>query len=194
MQAFRECFYNFTITFGESPVQWVMEETYVQDVMSSNPSTGYQMDNCSNQWGKLLWLVLKGRKLIGIEITDGTFLNFTIGAVSLLKSLVLQTHFFHPRPATQLYVLIKKSTISNVGFIKLQNRFRISEILNQRQNRFVMLLENVDIVVDKTSQKYVVSLDVGTTTIRAFVYDQNGQIRGRDLDKVSRWCFPDSRV
>ena len=57
-----------------------------------------------------------------------------------------------------------------------------------------MLLENVDIVVDKTSQKYVVSLDVGTTTIRAFVYDQNGQIRGRDLDKVSRWCFPDSRV
>ena len=47
-----------------------------------------------------------------------------------------------------------------------------------------MLLESVD-VVGRASQKFVVSLDVGTTTIRAFVYDENGHIRGRDLDKVS---------
>ncbi len=43
-------------------------------------------------------------------------------------------------------------------------------------------------LVDKVGQasgKYVCSLDVGTTTIRAFIYDQNGRIRGRDLDKVS---------
>ena len=42
-------------------------------------------------------------------------------------------------------------------------------------------------LVDKVSQvseKYVCSLDVGTTTIRAFIYDQNGRIKGRDLDKV----------
>ena len=46
-----------------------------------------------------------------------------------------------------------------------------------------MLLESVD-VVGRASQKFVVSLDVGTTTIRAFVYDEKGHIRGRDLDKV----------
>lgn len=32
---------------------------------------------------------------------------------------------------------------------------------------------------------YVLSLDVGTTTIKAFVFDQNGDIKGQDSDKVS---------
>jgi hypothetical protein len=61
-----------------------------------------------------------------------------------------------------------------------------------------MLLENVtengsvvddsvvnENVVGGTSKKYVCSLDVGTTTIRAFIYDENGHIKGRYLDKVS---------
>ena len=33
--------------------------------------------------------------------------------------------------------------------------------------------------------KFVLSLDIGTTTIRAFIYDQTGAIRGTDNDKVS---------
>jgi glycerol kinase len=52
-----------------------------------------------------------------------------------------------------------------------------------------MLLESVDIV-SRMSHKFVVSVDVGTTTIRAFVYDENGHIRGRDLDKVRPDHFP----
>jgi hypothetical protein len=43
--------------------------------------------------------------------------------------------------------------------------------------------------VSKASGKYVCSLDVGTTTIRAFIYDQNGKIKGRDLDKVRLQFF-----
>jgi glycerol kinase len=45
-----------------------------------------------------------------------------------------------------------------------------------------MLLENVDI--GRRPNKYVCSLDVGTTTIRAFIYDENGHVKGRDLDRV----------
>ena len=33
--------------------------------------------------------------------------------------------------------------------------------------------------------KYVLSLDLGTTTLRAFIYDQNGTIKGCDTDKVN---------
>lgn len=33
--------------------------------------------------------------------------------------------------------------------------------------------------------KFVLSLDVGTTTIRAYVYDHNGIVLGSDCDKVS---------
>ena len=33
--------------------------------------------------------------------------------------------------------------------------------------------------------KFVLSLDIGTTTIRAFIYDQTGAIRGTYNDKVS---------
>ena len=34
-------------------------------------------------------------------------------------------------------------------------------------------------------EEFVLSLDVGTTNIRAFIYDQTGAIRGHDNDKVS---------
>ena len=34
------------------------------------------------------------------------------------------------------------------------------------------------------NKNYVMSLDLGTTTIRAFIYDQNGSIKGNDMDKV----------
>ena len=33
--------------------------------------------------------------------------------------------------------------------------------------------------------QFVLGLDVGTTTIRAFVYDQKGVIRGHATDRVS---------
>ena len=35
------------------------------------------------------------------------------------------------------------------------------------------------------SEQFVLSLDLGTTTLRAFIYDQNGTIRGCDTDKVN---------
>ena len=35
------------------------------------------------------------------------------------------------------------------------------------------------------NKEFVLSLDVGTTTIRAFIYDQTGVIRGHHYDKVS---------
>ncbi len=35
-----------------------------------------------------------------------------------------------------------------------------------------------------TEEKFVLGLDVGTTTIRAFVFDQNGSLRGSSTDKV----------
>ena len=34
------------------------------------------------------------------------------------------------------------------------------------------------------SEKYVLGLDVGTTTVRAIVYDARGQIRGQARDEV----------
>ena len=34
-------------------------------------------------------------------------------------------------------------------------------------------------------EEFVLSLDIGTTTIRAFVYDQTGAVRGHGNDKVS---------
>ena len=37
-----------------------------------------------------------------------------------------------------------------------------------------------------TDGEFVLSLDLGTTTLRAFIYDQNGTIKGCDTDKVSR--------
>ena len=37
-----------------------------------------------------------------------------------------------------------------------------------------------------TDGDFVLSLDLGTTTLRAFIYDQNGTIKGCDTDKVSR--------
>ena len=60
-----------------------------------------------------------------------------------------------------------------------------------------MLLDHVvqngsvvdELVVGGTSKKYVCSLDVGTTTIRAFIYDENGHIKGKYLDKVSCTIF-----
>ena len=35
-----------------------------------------------------------------------------------------------------------------------------------------------------SKEKFVLGLDVGTTTIRAFVFDQDGTIRGTATDKV----------
>ena len=35
-----------------------------------------------------------------------------------------------------------------------------------------------------SSEKYVLGLDVGTTTVRAIVYDPKGQIRGQARDEV----------
>ena len=34
--------------------------------------------------------------------------------------------------------------------------------------------------------EFVLSLDLGTTTLRAFIYDQNGIVKGCDTDKVNR--------
>ena len=34
------------------------------------------------------------------------------------------------------------------------------------------------------NQEYVLSLDIGTTTIKSFVYDQLGQIQGHSSQKV----------
>ena len=44
--------------------------------------------------------------------------------------------------------------------------------------------QNDTTTMDKEN-KFVLSLDIGTTTIRAFIYDQTGAIRGTDNDKVS---------
>ena len=36
------------------------------------------------------------------------------------------------------------------------------------------------------NQDYVLSLDIGTTTIKSFVYDQLGQIQGHSSKKVKK--------
>lgn len=40
-------------------------------------------------------------------------------------------------------------------------------------------------MANNEQEEFVLSLDVGTTNIRAFIYDQTGAIRGHDNDKVS---------
>ena len=40
-------------------------------------------------------------------------------------------------------------------------------------------------MANNKQEEFVLSLDVGTTNIRAFIYDQTGAIRGHDNDKVS---------
>ena len=46
-------------------------------------------------------------------------------------------------------------------------------------------------MANNKQEEFVLSLDVGTTNIRAFIYDQTGAIRGHDNDKVSakNRCF-----
>ena len=46
-------------------------------------------------------------------------------------------------------------------------------------------------MANNEQEEFVLSLDVGTTNIRAFIYDQTGAIRGHDNDKVSakNRCF-----
>jgi hypothetical protein len=40
-------------------------------------------------------------------------------------------------------------------------------------------------MANNKQEEFVLSLDVGTTNIRAFIYDQTGAIRGHGNDKVS---------
>ena len=40
-------------------------------------------------------------------------------------------------------------------------------------------------MANNKQEEFVLSLDVGTTNIRAFIYDKTGAIRGHDNDKVS---------
>ena len=49
--------------------------------------------------------------------------------------------------------------------------------------------DTVIIDIDKEenafTMEYILSLDIGTTTIKGFVYDQHGQIQGHSFQKVN---------
>lgn len=48
---------------------------------------------------------------------------------------------------------------------------------------------DVSLMKDEAA-KYILSYDVGTTTIRAFVYDHKGNTLGTGVAKVKRLIFP----
>lgn len=49
--------------------------------------------------------------------------------------------------------------------------------------------EPIDLLKDM-DEKFVAALDVGTTTLRCYVFDQKAQLRGSAVDQVNKfWHF-----